>query len=468
MSRALIAVAWIALACASPPPAWELPPPEPSEGAVVPQERLHRTTLDNGLRILVLEDHSLPRVAMGLVVPRGAAAMDLEQAGLVSYMAELLNRGAGERDALAFAQAVDALGASVGAGSGWDTVTVHASGLSGDFDTLTGLLADAALRPRFEAAEAERLRAQRLASLERAKDDPRTLVSWRFSEALFAGHPYGVPDSGTPETVAGFDAEAARRAHARFFVPEGAVFYVTGDVSSAVVEARARELFGAWSGSGDEPPAGSPPPAPAELRRVVIVDRPDLGQATIYVGHEGMARTDPERIGAQVMNLVIGGGGFSSRIMRRVRDDEGLAYYAYSGFGLRRDGGTFAVATGTRAPEAGRAIEMILDELERARSDPPSADETKHARSLAVGRFSLGLETSDAILGSLVDLEVYGLPDDSLDTYRTRVKQLTQEDLRQAALSRIHPERVAIVVVGPAAVLEPQLERFGPVRVVQP
>jgi zinc protease len=432
-------------------------------------DRLSRTTLDNGLRLRVMEDHSLPRVAMGLVVPRGAAAVGLEQAGLVSYMAELLNRGAGERDALAFAQAVDSLGASLGSASDWDAITVTASGLSRDFDALSALLADAALRPRFAPEEAARLRAQRLAGLERAKDDPRTLVSWNFANALFAGHPYGLPEVGTPETVARFDADVARSAHARFFVPDGTIFYVTGDVAPERVEARARELFGAWQGGqGEAPPRATPPPPPPAERRVVIVDRPDLGQATIYVGHEGLPRTDPNRIAAQVMNIVIGGGGFSSRIMSRVREDEGLAYYAYSGFGMRRDGGTFVAATGTRAPEAGRAIEMILDELERARSDPPSAQETKHARSFAVGRFSLGLETSDAILGSLVDLDVYGLPPDSLDTYRTRVKQLTQEDLRKAALATIHPERVAIVVAGPAEILEPQLERFGPVTVVQP
>lgn len=200
----------------------------------------------------------------------------------------------------------------------------------------------------------------------------------------------------------------------------------------------------------------------------MLVDRPDLHQATIYVGHEGISRTDPERVAVQVMNLVIGGGGFSARIMTRVREDAGLAYYAQSVFAMRREGGVFVVATGTRVPKAGRAIQMILAELARARSDPPTAEETMHARSLAVGRFSLSLETSDAILGALVDLDVYGLPENSLDTYRTRVKRLTQADLAKAALATIHPQRAQIVVVGPAAALKPQLEQFGPVKVVEP
>jgi zinc protease len=202
-------------------PAWEEPPPPPREGPVVPAGALHRSVLESGLQVLVLEDRSLPRVAMGLVIPRGAASVPVQQAGLASYTTELMNRGAGERDALAFAQAVDALGASVSAGSGWDTAVVSASGLARDFEALSELAADVALRPRFEPAEAERLRSQRLAALERAKDDPGTLARRRLAQVLFEGHAYGLPQAGTPETVAGFAAAAARSAHAGLFVPQG-------------------------------------------------------------------------------------------------------------------------------------------------------------------------------------------------------------------------------------------------------
>ncbi len=473
MRRAGIAAfaALVALGCSGfgQRPAWEEPPPPPQEGPVVPAGALHRSVLESGLQVLVLEDRSLPRVAMGLVIPRGAAALPPEQAGLTAYTTELMNRGAGERDALAFAKAVDALGASISAGSGWDTAAVSASGLSRDFDALSALAADVALRPRFEPVEAERLRSQRLAALERAKDDPGTLARWHLARVLFEGHAYGYPQDGTPESVAGFDAAAARRTHAKLFVPQGATFYATGDVDTQRVVERVQELFGTWIGAGGEPVVATPPPPPpAQSRRVVIVNRPDLGQATIVIGEHGISRTAPDRLPVQLLNLVVGGGGFSSRIMSRVREDEGLAYYAYSGFAMRRDGGLFMAATGTRVPEAGRAVGMLLDELERARSDPPSAAEIEHARSLAVGRFSLGLETSDAILSALVDLDVYGLPRDSLDTYRSRLRALTDEEVRAAALAHIHPDRVAIVVVGPPEELRGQLEALGPVEVVEP
>jgi len=151
-----------------------------------------------------------------------------------------------------------------------------------------------------------------------------------------------------------------------------------------------------------------------------------------------------------------------------VREREGLAYGIGSGFQLRRGAGPFVVGTATRVPEARRAIDLILGELEGIRENPPSEDELAHARTDSAGSFALGLETSSAMLGSLVDLAVYGLPLDGLDTFRSRVAAVTTADVAEQARERIHPERLAIVVVGPAEVLAPALEGLGPVEVVRP
>jgi zinc protease len=200
----------------------------------------------------------------------------------------------------------------------------------------------------------------------------------------------------------------------------------------------------------------------------VIVDRPDLAQAQLLLAHEGIARRDPDRIAADLMNTVLGGGGFLSRLMTKVRAEEGLAYGIGSGFSLRRHPGPFLVSTSTRAAEAGRVVEIVLGELSRMQTQPPGEADLRLVRSFSAGRFVLGLETSAAIAGSLVDLDVYGLPPDSLDTYRTRMQAVTVADLAAAAVQRLHPDRIAIVAVGPAATLRPQLERFGPVEVLQP
>ena len=315
----------LGLGCAlfAPKPAWELPPPPAADRPFTREDALTRVDLPNGLRVLVHEDHRLPRVSIGLTLPRGAAIETPAQAGGVSFMAELLERGAGKRDALAYAEAVDALGANFGASADWDSVALGISGLSRDFDVLLGLLAEAALRPRFDAREVQRARAALLAALEKSKDDPATLASWHANRAVYGAHRFALPVSGTPETAARLDVKTARAYHQRLFVPNGAIASVTGDVDAAAVIAALRERFGAWpSGALVDP--GPPPPAQAPAKRTItVVDRPDLGQARIVVGHEGIARTDDDRIAVSLFNLIVGGSGFSSRLMAALRAERG-------------------------------------------------------------------------------------------------------------------------------------------------
>jgi zinc protease len=454
-------------ACASPP-VWEQPPPPVIDAPIVQPGALRRAELENGLRILVLEDHRLPRMALTLTVRRGEASLPPSQAGLASFTAEVMKRGAGKRDALELASAVDEIGASLAVSAGWDSMGVGIAGLSRDEDALFSILSDVVLRPRFDPREALRARSERQAQLESAKDDPATLVSWHAARALYPGHRYGAPAEGTPESVARFDAAQARDLHRQYFVPNDAVLAAVGDVEADEVIARAEKIFGAWP-RGPVMPPGDPPPAQVPpARRVVVVDRPELVQARVMIAHEGIARTDPDRVAAGLLNSVIGGSGFSSRLMARIRSEAGLTYSVGSGFSLRRSPGPFAVATFTRVPEVRRMIDLLLSELERARTQSPDEAELAPARTLAVGEFSLGLETSEAVMASLVELDVYGLPEDGLDTYRGRVRAVSESEIAALAQRQLHPERSVIVLVGPAKDLTPQLEGLGPIEVVQP
>jgi zinc protease len=464
---ALVACLWGLPACA-PPPAWELPPPVPKEAPVVQAGQLTRAELDNGLRVFVLEDHRLPRVVLALTARRGEAMVDPDRAGLASFTAELMERGAGERDALELARAVDEIGATLSVSAGWDSMTVRVSGLSRDLALLMEILTDVALRPRFDSEEAERTRNETLARLERAKDNPATLARWYTARALFEGHRYGIPAAGEPSTVTGLDVAAARRLHEQVFLPNDCVFSASGDVDADAIFARVDRAFGSLA-PGDVPATGPPPPLETpSARKVLVVDRPDFVQARIAIAHEGIARTDPERIAAATMNSVLGGSGFSSRLMSSVRADAGLTYGVYSGFSLRREPSLFVISTFTRVSEVRTVVDLLLGELERMRAQPPTEDELSQAKTLAVGSFSLGLETSDAVIAGLVDLDVHGLPEDSLDTYRVRVRAVSTVDAAREARRLLHPERAAIVLVGPADEIVPQVEDLGPVEVVTP
>ncbi len=448
------------------PHAWELPPAPAEDRAVVDPARLHRSRLANGLEIVVLVDRRLPRFDLGLMTRRGAAVVPLAQAGLASFTAELMERGAGDRTALELAAVVDGLGGSLSVGVGWDSATATIGGLSRDFDTLFSVLGDVVLRPRFDADEVERVRGEQLAGLEKAREDPATLASWAFARLLYEGHIYGLPAEGTPETVPTLDADAARAWYRRVFVPANAIFFAVGDVDPEAIRARVEATYGGWA-VGEIPEAGPPPPSPA-TRRVVVVDRPDLNQVQVLIGHPGITRTEPRRIPIQVMNTILGSAGFSSRLMAKIRGEEGLTYGIWSQFAGRRKVGPFVVSSFTRVPEVGRLVELSLAELVRIRDEPPSAEELAAAKSLLAGRFALGLETSTAVISGLVDLDVHGLPADSLDTYRGRIRAVEQSEVAAVARDFVRPDEAVIVAVGPASAIVPQLEPFGQVSVVQP
>jgi zinc protease len=449
-------------------PLWDQPPPPVSDSPVVTPGSLHRFELDNGLTVIVLEDHRLPRVSLGLSLRRGAASDEVAQAGLAAYTAELMKRGAGDRDSLALASAIDSLGSDLSVRANWDSVTAQIWGLTRDLDNMLDILADVVIRPRFDEDEATRAREELLAALERAIADPHYLERRFASVALYPGLRAGLPLSGRPETVTAFDSLAARDFHERFFVPNNAILFASGDLDADRLLEKLGAAFGAWP-AGEIPEAGPRLPAPTPAaRKILIVDRPDLTQTRITLTHDGISRTDPDRIAASLLNEALGGSGFSSRLMQRVRADAGLTYGVGSGFSLRRAGGAFIVSTFTRVAEVRTVVDLLLTELERARNEPPMGQELEEMRALTVGGFALGIETSEAVLASLVNLEIYGLPEDSLDTYRGRIRAVTADDVARLATKLIHPDRAAIVLVGPAEALKPQLKDLGPIEVVQP
>lgn len=450
-------------------PAWEEPPPPPAVGPIVAAEFVHRTTLPNGIVIIVLEDERLPRVSLGMTVRRGAGSVDPAKAGVASLAAEVMQRGAGERDGLALARVIEDVGASLSVSASWDATTVSLSGLSKDRALFEEILADVTLRPRFDEAEFEKARGEHLAGLAAAVDEPATLVRWHFLKALYDGHRYGLPEEGSPETLASIHVEDVRAYWKARFVPRSAIFWAVGDVDANTFIREIATRFGALP---DVAPSRDTPPPPArtpETRRVVVVDKPDLVQAHILIGHEGIARSEPERIPIDLMNDALGGSGFSSRLMKVVRGQNGLTYGVGSGFSLRRQPGPFQISTFTKVETVRRVVDLVLAEMEAIREARPIDDvELAKFVSYSVGSFGLSLETSGAMLASLVDLEVHGLPEDSLDTFRGRVGAVKLEEVRAAAKARLYPDRVAIVVLGPAETLVPQLEGLGPIDVVKP
>ena len=461
----------LALGCGmlAPRAAWKEEPPAPVENPIVSADDLHRVKLPNGVQLILLEDRRLPRISLGLTLRRGAGSVDPAIAGVAELATEVMQRGAGDRDALALAKVVEDIGASLSVSSGWDSTTISLSGLSEDLALLVEIMNDVALRPRFDEGEFLKARAEQQAGIVAAQDDPATLIRWNAIRALYPEHRYGLPQSGTPETIDHLDVDAVRAYWTDRFIPKNTILWAVGDFSAEALVPEFRSVYGELSDAAQIPGIPPPPARTPESRRIIVVDKPELLQARIILAHEGIARREPTRIAVDLMNDVLGGSGFSSRMMKRIRSDEGLTYGVSSGFSLRSQAGPFSVSTFTRVAKVRRVVDLILEEIEAIRGDRPVTEEelTKFI-SYNVGRFGLSLETSDSVLASLVDLEVHDLPEDALDTYRARVRATSLKDVADAARLRLHPDRAAIVVLGPAEVLVPELEDLGAVEVWNP
>ena len=276
------------------------------ESARVRRPVHRRRHLDNGLTVLIIEDHRLPAISLTLLLPAGGAADPAGQAGTASMVAGLLDKGSRRRDADSLAVAIDDLGASYSARGGRDSTVVSLAGLSEDFMDLLGLLGEIALEPTFPASEFQLLRQRRLHALTRAMDQAATVADWTFSRGLYGEHPYGPPLSGTATSISALVESAPAAWHGQHFAPAGSCLAIAGAIPADEALKAATDIFDRWQGTRP-PQASHPDPAPGD-RRILLVDRPDSPQAQIRWGHLGISRRDPRHDAADLVNDVLGGG----------------------------------------------------------------------------------------------------------------------------------------------------------------
>ncbi|HEY7677770.1 MAG TPA: pitrilysin family protein [Candidatus Methylomirabilis sp.] len=406
-----------------------------------------RVELSNGVRLLVAERRSLPVVAVEVQVDAGARYEPADKAGLASLTAGLLTRGAGSRTATQIDEAVDFVGATLEAGASDDTASVSLRVLRKDLDLGLDLLADVLLRPTFPEDEVGRKRTEVLGAIQKKKDQPGAVAGDAFAEIVFGPHPYGRPVIGTERTVPGITRADIQAFHARWFRPEGTIVAVAGDVSLAEMRAALERRLGGWARG----PAGSPPPRPAppplQARTLKTVQR-SLTQANIMLGHLGISRSDPDYYAVQVMNFILGGGGFGSRIIEVVREQKGWAYDIGSNFSGALDPGSFAVSLQTKNETAMPAIQAVVDEIRRIRDQPVSAQELDDAKAFLTGNFPLRMDTLGKMVRLLAGIELYGLGLDYPDRYPALIRAVTIADVQRVAQKYLHPARFALVVVG--------------------
>ena len=433
---------------------------EPAPTLTVP--RVQSGTLANGPTIRLVEQRELPLVQVILSVA-GGARLDREDAGLISFVANLLDEGAGTRDANALQGELAFLGASLSTGASWDATTISLKVSRRNLDAALDLMADVVLRPTFAATEVNRQRDLRLAALLQQRDQPGALASLATAQTLFPeGHPYRRSASGDSTSTARLDSATVRAAYQGAIRPERATFYVVGDITLDDARAALERRFGAWRASGEE---RRPAPVLVTARRaagvqLVLVDKPGAAQSVISVVAPGVERTTGDYAAIEVMNTILG-GSFSSRLNTLLRETKGYTYGISSGFAYRPLPGPFTVSTAVRTDVTDSSLVDIFRELRTIRDTPASDAELERAKAYLGLAVPGDLETIGQVASEIATLALWNLPIDYLAEYVQRVGQVTAADVQRVARSFVPAENAWVIVVGDLAKIRAPIERLG-------
>jgi zinc protease len=441
-----------------------LPPPaEPRPLKIlVPHER----TLENGLRVLVVERPGVPLVSAELVVRSGSECDPPTLAGLMSFTAGLLTQGTTTRSAPELAQQIEALGATLTAESGWDATRVELTTLSAQTGPALELLADVVRRPKFDRKEIDRHRRQELDDLRLALEEPAEVARAVARRLALGESPYAHPTDGTLASLPRITRAEIVALHARTFVPSNALLILAGKITAEESWALVEKTFGDWKGAA---PAPEPPAAPAGPvpPRAVLIDLPDAGQAAVYVARAGLPRTHPAFPAGEVANAILG-GGYSSHLNQEIRVNRGLSYGAQSVLSAGRGSGLFAAGCQTKNESAVKVVAVIRDQLDRLAAAPAAAAYFASRQAVLRGDFARELETNAGWVAAVAEHAGFGLPLSALANRVAAIEAVTAEQARAFAAAHLATASMSVVVVGRAQDIEKPLRALLPALEVIP
>lgn len=435
-------------------------PPQPGPPPEITLPAIQNYKLSNGLPVWIVEQHEVPVAQIDLIVRSGSAADPEGKYGVASLTATMLDEGAGSRDALAIADAIDFLGADLTTSSAIDASSVRLHCPVARLEEALPLMADVALRPTFPEKELERIRTERLTALQQSKDDPAEIVRAAFPLVVFGpSHRYGTGAIGTSASLKALGVSDLRAFHSTHFGPANAALMVAGDVKPDTLVPILEKAFGSWKGTAGAAAAKVPEPPQLRSRRVVVVDKPGAAQSQIRIGWVGVPRSTQDFYTLQVLNTILG-GSFTSRLNQNLREEHGYAYGAGSAFDMRRVAGSFFATAGVQTDKTAESLREFFNEL-NGMLKPIPPDEIAKARNYLALSYPRDFETTRDLSAQLSQMYVYDLPKDYFNTYIQKIQAVTAEDVQRAAKQYIQPERFAVVIVGDRKVIEAPVKGLG-------
>lgn len=444
---------------ASWPTAKRLLRPGRPSAAPIELPRVDKMVLANGLKIQIIGRHEQPVVYFNLIVPGGEVSVPPGKAGLTSLLTEMLTQGTQTKTADQIAAEVDRMGGSLSAWRDDEYIRIQGRFLKRDLAKGLELFADVALNPTFPAEELEKVRPQVEGGIRMKRDQPHSLAVEHLRYMLFGYQdPRGRPAS--LETEQSVSTEDIGVVYRQTFQPQGALLTVVGDIGHDEIANLVNVGFSGWKKSA-EVPVLPPDPIAHKGRSIRLIDKPDLTQTTLVVGHIGIQRSDPDYLPVILGNYALGGGGFSSRLMKNLRSKGGKTYGVGSSFAAGRRRGLFIAQTFTRSSETAATLEMLLAEIESVLREGISNSELLAAKNNLAGSYALRLQPPEGIAQELLMADFYGLPEDWVRRYRERVVAPTLEEVNAALKRHLRPQDLTLIVVGKADEIEQQIQAFG-------
>ena len=423
---------------------------KPTELALRRAIDVHSHVLDNGLKVLLVENPSIPTVSLNASVLTGARYDPETKAGLAIMVSRLLDEGTETRTSLEIADAIESVGGAIDADGSFERIVVSAGVLKKDIDLGLELLSDLAIHPIFPQDYVDKEKERTLAEIASAQDRPQVIAGWAFNELVYQNHPLHRPSHGYPATVERIDRNDLIEFHRKYFVPNNVLLSVVGDFRVPEIVPKIEKAFGSWRSKPLSFPS-YPEPVRQIGKRTKFIRMP-AQQLNIYLGHLGITRTNSDFYALQVLDTILGGGaGFTARIPQRLRDELGLAYTTFASITMTAglDPGRFISFIGTSPENMKLATEGLVNEIRRIIEEPVTGEELQDAKDYLTGSFVFAFESSPQIARFLVHAEIYGLGFDYVEKYPEYIRAITIDDVSRVARTYLDSENYTLVVVGP-------------------
>ena len=420
--------------------------------------------LGNGLTVFLLPQHEVPLITVQATVRAGA--VNDSQAGLSQLTSQALLLGAGGKSKAEIEQLVDFLGASLSSQSSVEGSSLQANFMAKDAQQMLAMLHSVLTQPSFEQAEFDKLKARQIAAVAQAKESPRMVMDQYFNKLVFGAHPYGNASSGTAESLKGISQQQVKNFHQSYYQPANTSISVVGDFKPDVMKAQLQKLFSDWkNGETVKQPDLTASLPKTDKAKVLLVNKSDAIETTFSIGGVGIQQDNPDYVGILVVNTVLG-GRFTSWLNDELRVNSGLTYGAGSGFDRYSASGTFSISSFTKTESTKEAIDLALKTYQRLWGKGIDQATLDSAKAYVKGQFPPRFETNTALAGLLGDMYLYGFNQDFINSFQSKVDQLTVAESKRLINSYFPKDQLQFVLIGKAEAIKDIAKSYGEVKQV--